>query len=131
MIGRAQADQRALSEWVALKGRYHAHIGWLFNTKGVERRAAWGGDLYKDRVIRTIDWLYVVWLVLALAPPFAVAWAITGSVDRGIKAFVWAGPVRVLLFDQVTRSVNASCHSFGRCRYATTDESRNVGVLGC
>jgi len=60
MIGGAQADQRALSEWVALKGLYHAHIGWLFNTKGMERGAAWGGDLYKDGVIRTIDWLSVV-----------------------------------------------------------------------
>jgi len=69
--------------------------------------------------------------VLALALPFAVAWAIIGSVDRGIEAFVWAGPVRVLLFDQVTWSVNASCHSFGRRKYATTDESRDVGVSGC
>jgi len=112
-----------------LAGLYHAHMGWLFNTKGMERGVAWGGDLYRDRVVRTIDRLYVVWLVLGLALPFAVAWAITGSVDRGIEAFVWAGLVRVFVFDQVTWSVNSICHTFGRRQYATTDESRNVGVV--
>ena len=99
------------------------------DTKGMERGAARGGDLYRDRIIRTIDRLYVVWLVLGLDLPFAVAWAITGSVDRGIEAFVWAGLVRVFVFDQVTWSVNSICHTFGRRQYATTDESRNVGVV--
>ncbi len=67
--------------------------------------------------------------MLGLALPFAVAWAITGSVDRGIEAFVWAGLVRVFVSDQVTWSVNSICHTFGRRQYATTDESRNVGVV--
>ena len=112
-----------------VKGLYHAHMGWLFNTKGMERGAAWGGDLYRDPVIRTIDRLYVVWLALGLGIPFALGWAITGSVAGGFEAFVWAGLVRVFVFDHVTWSVNSICHTFGRRQFATTDESRNVGVV--
>ncbi len=112
-----------------LKGLYHAHMGWLFNTKGMERGVAWGRDLYTDRVVRTVDRLYVVWLVLGLGLPFVIAWAITGSVDRGLEAFVWAGLVRVFVFDHVTWSVNSICHTFGRRQFDTTDESRNVPVV--
>jgi len=112
-----------------LKGLFHAHMGWLFTTKGMERGAAWGGDLYNDAVIWRIDRLYVVWLVLGLGIPFALGWAITASVTGGIEAFVWAGLVRVFVFDHVTWSVNSICHTFGRRQFATTDESRNVGVV--
>jgi stearoyl-CoA desaturase (Delta-9 desaturase) len=33
------------------------------------------------------------------------------------------------VFDQVTWSVNSICHTFGRRQDATSDESRNVGVV--
>jgi stearoyl-CoA desaturase (Delta-9 desaturase) len=110
-------------------GLYHAHMGWLFVTKGMERGAAWGHDLYEDRLIRTIDRLYVVWLGLGLAIPFAVGWAWTGTPTGGFEALVWAGLVRVFVFDHVTWSVNSICHTFGRRAFDTRDESRNVGVI--
>ncbi|MCB0881574.1 MAG: acyl-CoA desaturase [Thermoleophilia bacterium] len=115
--------------WGTIKGLFHAHVGWLFVTKGMERGRVYGKDLYEDPLIRRIDRLYMLWVVLTFGIPFAVAWAITGDLGRGVEAFVWAGLVRVFVFDHMTWSVNSICHVFGRRAYATSDESRNVWYL--
>src|SRR3954468_3713686 len=39
----------------AAQGFVHAHVGWMFSTKGMERGHAYGRDLYEDRLVRTID----------------------------------------------------------------------------
>jgi len=109
----------------AVGGLWHAHMGWLFTTKGMERGEVYGKDLYADPLIRRIDRLYLVWVVLGLAIPLAIAWAITGEFGRGVEAMVWAGLVRVFVFDHATWSVNSICHTFGRRRFETSDESRN------
>ncbi|HWH15025.1 MAG TPA: acyl-CoA desaturase [Miltoncostaeaceae bacterium] len=111
------------------RGLYHAHMGWLFRTKGMETGRVYGRDLVDDPVIRRIDRLYLVWIALTLGIPFAVAWAATGDLGRGVQALVWAGLVRVFVFDHVTWSVNSICHTFGRRDYATGDHSRNVWYL--
>jgi stearoyl-CoA desaturase (delta-9 desaturase) len=108
-----------------LGGAFHAHMGWLFTTKGMERGEVYGKDLYADPLVRRIDRVYLIWVALGLAIPFLVAWAVTGDVGRGVQAFVWAGLVRVFVFDHATWSVNSICHMFGRRRFATSDESRN------
>ena len=46
--------------WGAVKGFSHAHVGWLFHLKGMERGVAYGKDLYDDVVVRRIDRLYVL-----------------------------------------------------------------------
>ena len=48
--------------WGALKGFFHAHMGWLFHLKGMERGEHYGKDLYDDRLIRGIDRMYFVWV---------------------------------------------------------------------
>jgi stearoyl-CoA desaturase (delta-9 desaturase) len=42
---------------------------------------------------------------------------------------VWAGLVRIFVFQHVTFSINSICHAFGRQQYAARDESRNVWYL--
>lgn len=112
-----------------LAGFYHSHMGWLFTTKGMERGRVYGKDLFDDAMIRRVDRFYLVWLALGLLIPFGVAWGITGEVGRGVEAMVWAGLVRVFVFDHITWSVNSICHTFGARDYDTADHSRNVWLL--
>ncbi len=42
---------------------------------------------------------------------------------------VWAGLVRIFLFQHVTFSINSICHFFGEQPFRTRDESRNVWLL--
>ena len=113
-----------------LKGLWHAQVGWLLTTKGLERGERYGRDLYADPLIRWIDRLYMVWLVLSLAIPFAVGYLVGGgSLALGFECFIWAGLLRVFVFDHLTWSVNSICHMFGRRDFATGDESRNFWPL--
>jgi stearoyl-CoA desaturase (delta-9 desaturase) len=112
----------------AALGLVHAHVGWLFVTKGMERGPLYAKDLYADRTIRWIDRLYLLWVVLTLGIPFAIGYA-AGGLSQGLETMVWAGLVRIFVFQHVTFSINSICHAFGRQAYAARDESRNVWYL--
>ena len=117
--------------WAAFRGFLHSHVGWMFSNLGMEQGRAYGKDLYEDRLIRTIDRLYLLWVILTLGIPFAVGYPF-GGVERGLEAMVWGGLVRIFLYQHATFSVNSICHMFGRKEYAARDESRNnwlVSVL--
>jgi stearoyl-CoA desaturase (delta-9 desaturase) len=110
----------------ALRGLFHAHLGWLFihTERGSKQRFA--RDLIKDPVVSMVDRTFLLWAVLGLAVPFAVGYALGGTLAAGLTALLWGGAVRVFLVHHVTYSINSVCHVFGRRRFATTDESRNV-----
>jgi stearoyl-CoA desaturase (delta-9 desaturase) len=112
--------------WGAVRGLFHAHVGWLFETVGSAERERFAPDLLKDRVIRVIDKLFFLWVVLTFAIPFALGWAIGGGIVAGLWALLWGGVVRVFLLHHVTWSINSVCHFFGRRRFVVEDESRNV-----
>ena len=44
----------------------------------------------------------------------------------GLTGLLWGGLVRVFLLHHVTYSINSLCHFFGRRRFETDDESRNL-----
>jgi stearoyl-CoA desaturase (delta-9 desaturase) len=113
----------------AVKGLWHAHMGWMFSTKGMERSMAYGRDLLEDRTIRMIDRLYLVWVGLSFGVPFLVGAAIGGSWALGVEAMVWAGLIRVFAFEHSTFAVNSICHTFGRRAYEARDQSRNNWVV--
>ena len=110
----------------ALRGLFHAHMGWLFihTERGSKERFA--PDLMKDRVVSMVDRTFVLWALLGLAVPFAAGYVLGGTLVAGLTALLWGGAVRVFLVHHVTYSVNSVCHVFGRRRFATDDESRNV-----
>ncbi len=112
--------------WGAIKGLWHAHMGWLFETVGSADRNRFAPDLVKDRVLRVVDKLFLLWLVLSFAIPFAIGWAVGGTLGTALTALLWGGFVRVLLLHHVTWSINSVCHFFGRRRFDVDDESRNV-----
>jgi stearoyl-CoA desaturase (Delta-9 desaturase) len=112
--------------WGAVRGFAHAHVGWLFTLKGLERGDAYGKDLFEDRLVRTIDRMYLVWVALTLGIPFLIGYfAFGGSVAKGVEAMVWGGLLRIFLYQHATFSVNSICHMFGRKDYRSRDEARN------
>ena len=113
------------------KGFVHAHVGWMFTNLGMEQGRIYGRDLYEDRLVRTIDRLYLLWVGATLGIPFAIGYAIAGWAG-GIEGLIWGGLVRIFLYQHATFSVNSICHMFGRRHYRSRDESRNnwlVAVL--
>jgi stearoyl-CoA desaturase (Delta-9 desaturase) len=110
----------------AIKGLWHAHIGWLFETVGTSDRERFAPDLVKDRALQVIDKLFFLWIVLSFAIPFAIGWIVGGGLGAALTALLWGGFVRVFLLHHVTWSINSICHFFGRKRFDVEDESRNV-----
>jgi stearoyl-CoA desaturase (Delta-9 desaturase) len=109
-----------------LRGLFHAHMGWLFihTERGAKRRFA--PDLMDDPVVSFVDRTFLLWAVIGLAVPFGLGYAIGGTLVAGLTALLWGGAVRVFLLHHFTYSINSVCHVFGRRRFATDDESRNV-----
>jgi stearoyl-CoA desaturase (delta-9 desaturase) len=112
--------------WGGVKGLWHAHMGWLFETVGTAERERFASDLLKDRVVRMVDKLFWVWVVLGFVIPFVLGWVVGGGIGSALTALLWGGFVRVFLLHHVTWSINSVCHFFGRRRFVIEDESRNV-----
>lgn len=113
----------------SLAGLVHAHLGWLFLHTHRGRKSRYAPDLLKDPVIRFVDRTFVLWVAVGLAVPFGLGVAIGGSVVAGLTGLLWGGAVRMFFLHHVTYSINSLCHFFGRRRFDTTDESRNLAWL--
>jgi stearoyl-CoA desaturase (delta-9 desaturase) len=112
----------------ALRGLVHAHLLWLFRSDFANQER-YAPDLLKDPVIRFVDRTFVLWAVLGLAIPFGLGVALTGSAIGGLTGLLWGGALRIFLLHHATFSINSLCHFFGRRRYVTHDESRNLAWL--
>jgi stearoyl-CoA desaturase (delta-9 desaturase) len=110
----------------ALRGLFHAHLGWLFihTQRGARRRYA--RDLMDDPIVSFVDRTFIFWAVGGLGAAFALGWLIGGSLYAGLTGLLWGGAVRMLVVHHVTYSINSLCHFFGRRRFETDDESRNL-----
>jgi stearoyl-CoA desaturase (delta-9 desaturase) len=108
---------------------FHAHVGWLFihTERGLKTRYA--PDLMKDPVVSFINRTFVLWVLAGLAAPFLLGWAIGGTLTHALTGLLWGGAVRMLVLHHATYSINSLCHFFGRKKYETTDESRNLWWL--
>jgi stearoyl-CoA desaturase (delta-9 desaturase) len=114
----------------ALRGLLHAHVGWLFIHTQRGKKTRYAPDLMKDPQIEWVDRTFLWWAIGGLVPvPFLLGWLIGGTVTAGLTAILWGGLVRVLLLHHVTYSINSLCHFFGRRRFDTGDESRNLAWL--
>jgi stearoyl-CoA desaturase (Delta-9 desaturase) len=113
----------------ALRGLWHAHVGWLFihTQRGNKRRYA--PDLLDDPLIRFVDRTFVLWVTVGLLVPFFLGWLIGGTFDSALTGLLWGGAVRMLVVHHVTYSINSLCHFFGRQSFDTGDESRNLAWL--
>jgi stearoyl-CoA desaturase (delta-9 desaturase) len=113
----------------ALRGLWHAHVGWLFRHDQRAARERYAPDLLQDPVVRFVDRTFLLWAVAGFAAAFGLGVAIGGSVTAGLTGMLWGGAVRLLVLHHVTYSINSICHVFGTRRFRTSDESRNVPWL--
>jgi stearoyl-CoA desaturase (delta-9 desaturase) len=113
----------------AVRGLWHAHVAWLFRHEDRAAKNRYAPDLIADPLIASIDRTFFLWAALGLAAAFGLGMAIGGTVTAGLTGLLWGGAVRMLFLHHVTYSINSLCHFFGRQRYATNDESRNLAWL--
>jgi stearoyl-CoA desaturase (delta-9 desaturase) len=110
----------------ALRGLYHAHVGWLFTEHGRASARKYARDLYEDPGMRKIHRSFH-WLVLAtFAIPFALGYALTGTLHGALTGLLWGGLIRVFMEHHITWSINSVCHFFGTRRFDIDDHSTNV-----
>jgi stearoyl-CoA desaturase (Delta-9 desaturase) len=110
----------------ALKGLVHAHVGWLFIHTHRGARKRYARDLLGDPIVSFVDRTFLVWAIGGLVMAFALGWLIGGSFYAALTGLLWGGAVRMLVVHHVTYSINSLCHFFGRRRFDTDDESRNL-----
>ena len=115
----------------ALRGLWHAHVGWLFETHG---QADWKklrarprrGPRHAPHQPRASRWLALA----SLAHPVAARLrAARRHARRRARGLLWGGLVRIFFVHHVTWSINSICHFFGRRRFAVEDHSTNVSWL--
>jgi len=113
----------------ALRGLFHAHVGWLITEHGQAARRKYAKDLMDDRGMRRINRAFHWWVLAGLLLPAALGWLISGSWTGALTGFLWGGLVRVFLLHHITWSINSVCHFFGRRRFDLDDHSTNVWWL--
>ncbi len=113
----------------ALRGLFHAHLGWIFNDEALADEQRYGKDLLADPVVRFVDRTFVVWVLAGFAFPFGVGYVLSGTIAGALTALLWGGAVRMFLLHHATFSINSLCHFFGRRGFVTDDESRNLAWL--
>ena len=111
------------------RGLLYAHLGWMFMHDNRGKRSRYAPDLLADPALRFIDKWFHVWAILGLLVPFGIGYAVGGTLLAGLTGLLWGGVVRMFVLHHVTFSINSLCHIFGRRRFATTDESRNLAWL--
>jgi stearoyl-CoA desaturase (delta-9 desaturase) len=110
----------------ALKGLAHAHVGWLFIHTHRGAKTRYARDLIEDPVVSFVDRTFLVWALGGLVVAFGLGYLIGGTLFAALTGLLWGGGVRMLVVHHVTYSINSLCHFFGRRRFPTGDESRNL-----
>jgi len=113
----------------ALKGLFHAHVGWIFIHTQRGNKERFAPDLIKDPVINWVDRTFILWAIAGLLLPFFLGWIIGGTLVAGLTGLLWGGLVRVFVLHHFTYSINSLCHTFGKKEFETTDESRNLALI--
>jgi stearoyl-CoA desaturase (delta-9 desaturase) len=112
----------------AVRGLWHAHVGWLFRSDFANQER-YAPDLVADPKIDWVDNTFVWWVFAGLAVPFALGYLFTGRLSGALTGLLWGGAVRIFVLHHVTFSINSLCHYYGRRRFRTGDESRNLAWL--
>ena len=110
-----------------IKGLWHAHTGWLFETHGQADWKKYAKELYEDQNMKKINRLFPLWALLSLVIPTTLGFVLHGFTAEGaLRGLVWGGLVRAFFLHHITWSINSICHYFGERRFDIEDLSTNV-----
>src|SRR3954469_11457878 len=110
-----------------LRGLWHAHTGWLFETHGQADWKKYARDLYEDPGMRRIGRMFPWLALMSLLVPTTLGFVLHGfTLEGALRGLVWGGLVRAFFLHHVTWSINSVCHYFGRRRFDIEDHSTNV-----
>jgi len=110
----------------AIKGLWHAHVGWLWETHGEASARRYAKDLAEDRNMRILNRKFPLIVLASLLIPAAMGGLLTWSWHGALTALIWGGFARIFFVHHVTWSVNSVCHFFGTRRFEIEDRSTNV-----
>jgi stearoyl-CoA desaturase (Delta-9 desaturase) len=113
----------------ALRGLFYAHVGWVVFSHEQAAEERYAPDLLAEPAVKFVDSTFLLWVALGLAIPFGLGVAMTGTIFGGLTGLLWGGAVRIFVLHHFTFSINSLCHFFGRKRFDTGDESRNLAWL--
>lgn len=108
-----------------LAGLWHAHVGWMLNTKEVTVPSRMAPDLMGDRLLRRLNAWYVPTALAGVLLPF-VGGALVGGAAYAWELGLWAGFLRLFAVQfAYTGGLNSVCHLLGRADFKTEDRSTN------
>lgn len=113
----------------AIRGLWHAHVGWTWQVHGLATHERYAGELLEDKGMRIIHYAFPAFILVSAGLPFGLGVALTGTIHGGLTALFWGGLVRLLAQSHVTWSINSVCHFFGTRRFDVDDHSTNVWWL--
>ncbi|MEM9588651.1 MAG: acyl-CoA desaturase [Planctomycetota bacterium] len=109
-------------------GGLWSHMTWLGLHTFLEDRDSylkkWAPDLYKERGMHVLDYLFLPLHILSGLVLFGVGYAFGGT-EFGLSLVIWGLCLRLVLVLHATWLVNSASHMFGYRNYETTDDSRN------
>jgi stearoyl-CoA desaturase (delta-9 desaturase) len=94
-----------------LRGLWHAHIGWIIEGDNTPDHERYASDLLADSMVVMVSRLWWVIVLVRLALPFGIGYAIAG-LSGGITAFFW-GVAGWFVTLHSTFAVNSICHIWG------------------
>jgi stearoyl-CoA desaturase (delta-9 desaturase) len=119
-------------------GKWWSHMFWFMPNFGQrwqrEIVAKYAPDIYKDRVMRILHYLFLpshiaLGVALFLAGYFGT-WLGMGGWWWGGSMVFWGLGVRMVYVLHVTWFVNSATHLWGYRRYETSDDSKNLWWVG-
>lgn len=109
-------------------GGWWSHVFWLAFKVGGKDQAEyfrkWAPDLYRDKVIRMMDYAFIpLNLLMSLVIMGAGYWF--GGWPLAVSWLVWGVAIRMVFVLHSTWLVNSASHMWGYRNYETRDDSRN------
>lgn len=112
---------------------WRAHWGWMLD-HAYANPVLFAPDILADRHLMRLNRLYPAWVLLGLVIPAGLGGLVSAAaggsiVDGALMGFVWGGIARFASVHQATFLVNSVGHRWGRRRFDTPEQSRNVTWL--